>query len=175
MQYVNPYVLQPQPPPRDKRCTVYVHWTPDGERSRTYYTRAPVTVEFADGEDLLQQLDRISPPERWRTVHASAPDMGNRAYLGAYRNDRFFTDEETVYGMTGVFTLALFPRTIDGYCNSWVRFVRSLLTEPQRSVRVEIRLDVTEREQRHWGLCYRDRHYRQVETVEPTASDSESD
>ena len=174
MQHVNPYTL-PQPPPRDKRCTVYVHWTPDGGRTRTWFTRAPVTVEFFDGDDLLQQLDSLSPPERWRTVHASAPDMGDRAYLGAYRHDRFFTDEEPVYGMTGVFTLALFPRTIDEYCNTRVGFVRFLLTEPQRSVRVEIRLDITEREERHWGLCHRDRHYRQAETGEPTASDSESD
>jgi hypothetical protein len=64
--------------------------------------------------------------------------------------------------MTSIFTLAMFPRTIDNYCNTRVGFVRSL-TEPQRSVRVDIRLDITEREQRHWGLAHRDRHYRQVD------------
>jgi hypothetical protein len=47
-----------EPAPRDKLCEIHVHWVSDpsetGERARGLW-RAPVTVSFANGLDLVRQ------------------------------------------------------------------------------------------------------------------------
>jgi hypothetical protein len=63
---------------RDKQCTINVHWVTDpsetGEREHGRWHR-PHTVDFANGADLVQQLDRLVPPERWSQVFMNAADM----------------------------------------------------------------------------------------------------
>jgi hypothetical protein len=127
---------------RDKRCEIYVSWTPDRSRAREWFTRQPVAVRFADGEDLLWQLNRLCHAGRWWRVTISAPDMGDQDYL---------TFKEELYGSSGPYTLSAFARAVNRYCEHRVAFVRRIRREPERKVRVELRLDVLEKPKDEWG------------------------
>ena len=127
---------------RDKQCEIYVSWTPDRSRAREWFTRQPVAVRFADGEDLLWQLNRLCHAGRWWRVVISAPDMGDEDYL---------TFKEELYMSTSSHGLSAFARAVNRYCEHRVAFVRRVRRESERKVRVQLRLDVLEKPKDEWG------------------------
>jgi hypothetical protein len=76
----DPYVVAnaENPTVLDKQCKIYVPWVTDpsetGGRERGYWHR-PHTVDFANNADLVQQIERLVPPERWSQVFINTEDM----------------------------------------------------------------------------------------------------
>jgi hypothetical protein len=172
-----------RPPRAGKQCVIHVHWTPDENclesHAREWFTvhhgalhrwQRPaatgeslvpcsqmVTVHFTDGKDLLQQVNRLYRAGRWWTVNVSAPDMGDHHYMGTYRSHHslhYLTMQQEVYSMGSVsLTLNVFASKVDRYCNERVAFIRKVLNEPERAVRVEIQLHVLEYAKENWGCA----------------------
>jgi hypothetical protein len=168
-EYINEYTVQlphdttsaRHPPRAGKQCVIHVRWTPDENcpesHAREWFTRPGVTVHFTDGKDLLQQVNRLCRAGRWWTVNVSAPDMGDHHYMGTYRSHHslhYLTMQQEVYSMGSVsLTLNVFASKVDRYCNERVAFIRKVLNEPERAVRVEIQLHVLEHAKENWGCA----------------------
>ena len=76
---------------RDKECRLHVYYRFDGAAGReldnatvidkrfgfVYWggRRLPVNITFADGADLIQQVQNLCPSKRWSRIHICAPDM----------------------------------------------------------------------------------------------------
>jgi hypothetical protein len=132
---------------RDKRCTIYVEWTETvgtgvWMRPGARHTRAPVTVHFANGGDLLEQLQRFIPACRWDEVWISAQAMSQR-----------FASWVQVYD-TWVRPLSDFAWHVDIYCRAKANEKRWWCSiPPGHAVPVEIQLRVEERLVEDWDAA----------------------
>ena len=150
----------------ENTCTVYEGPSEPGARPQGYW-RDPYTVTFIDGSDLLQKLQTRISANRWRTVYMSAQDMAPPfpdAVLNEHgdaideelENSRFrwllITSAGRVYNDTGKPTLTTFAVQVNSYCNDCVNVKRRLLKyDASTPVRVELRLEVIERERDTWN------------------------
>ena len=127
------------------QCDIYVRWSPD--KGFTWFTHQPVRVYFENGQDLLWKAHKVCSIKKWRCAKISAPDMCE--YLNGKGND-FLTFKEELYASSGCSTVDKFAKSVNDFCEKSVNFVRNILEQPEREVRVKIRLDVTERDEEYW-------------------------